>query len=153
MYTTRCKQRAHLLPTPFFDIFLLINTTFFAPFHLFHSCRILPHSSTTTSDHRQDIINVLWPKKRKKSPENREKKVTKFLRHCFWASLTRKRGFRLAYIREDIAYYINGVSQCFWGQRFWMLSGPETGCFAKNAHDKFVVLNLHICITTYNFQA
>ncbi len=90
---TRCKQRAHLLPTRVFDIFATINAKFFALLHFFHSCWILPHSSATTSDHRdrQDVINVLWQKKLRKSPKKREKEVEKFLKNCFWASLTRKR--------------------------------------------------------------
>ena len=58
-HKTRCKQRAHLLPTPFLDIFLPIDTTFFSPLHFLHSCRILPHTRATTSDQRQDVINVL----------------------------------------------------------------------------------------------
>jgi hypothetical protein len=56
-------------------------------------------------------------------------------------------------MREDIVYCINGVSYYFWGQRFWMIYWPEIGCIAKNAHDKLVVLNLHIRISTYDFQA
>ena len=143
---TRCKQRAHLLPTPFFDIFLPIDTDFFAPLHFPHSCRILPHSSTTTSDHRQVVLNVLWPKNWQKSSWNGEKKVTKFLRHCFWACLPPKWGFRHAYIKEYIAYCIHGVSYYFWGLGFWMIHRPKTGCFAKTDPDKIVVLNLHICI-------
>ena len=59
---TRCKQGAHLLPTRFFDMFLPIGSNFFAPLHFPHSCRILPHSSATTSDHRQAVLNVFWPK-------------------------------------------------------------------------------------------
>ena len=69
-----------------------------------------------------------------------EKMVTKFLSHCFWASVTRKRGFRHAYIREDIAYSINGVSYYFWRQRFSMIYQPKTSCFAKTDHDKFFAL-------------
>ena len=143
---TCCKQRAHLLPTPFFDIFLPIGTDFFSPLHFPRSCRILSHSCTTTSDHRQVVLNVLWPKNWQKSSWNGEKKVTKFLRHCFWASLTRKRGFRHAYIREDIAHCINGVSCYFWGRRFWMIYGPKRACFAKNGHDNFFSL---ICIFAF----
>ena len=83
LYMTRCKQRAHLLPTRFLDIFFITNAKFFAPLHFLHACRMLPHSSVTTSDHRQDVINVLWQKNREKSLEKNEKKVTKFQRLCF----------------------------------------------------------------------
>ena len=71
---TRCKQRAHLLPTRFLDIFFITNAKFFAPLHFLHACRMLPHSSVTTSDHRQDVINVLWQKNREKSLEKNEKR-------------------------------------------------------------------------------
>jgi len=64
---TRCKQRARLLPTHFLDIFFPIDPYFFAPLQFPHSCRIQTHSSTTTSDHRQVVLNVWWPKNCQKS--------------------------------------------------------------------------------------
>ena len=71
---TRCKERAHLLPTRYFDIFFTTNANFFAPLHFFHACRMLTHSSVTTSDHRQDVINVLWQKTEKKARKNMKKR-------------------------------------------------------------------------------
>ena len=72
------------------------------------------------------------------------------------ASFTQKRGFRhayaYAYVREDIAYCINRVSYYFWRQWFWLIYWPETGCIAKNVHEKCVVLDLHILISSYNFH-
>ena len=80
---TRCKQRAHLLPTRFLDIFFITNAKFFAPLHFLYACRMLPHSSVTTSDHRQDVINVLWQKKQRKKPEKEMKKGEKISEALF----------------------------------------------------------------------
>ena len=66
-YMTWCKQRARFLPTPFLDIFLPIDSYFFAPLDFPHSCRIQTHSSTTTSNHRQVVLKVWWPKNCQKS--------------------------------------------------------------------------------------
>ena len=71
---TRCKQRAHLLPTRFFDIFFTTNAKFFATLHFLHACRMLPRSSVTTSDHRQDVINVLWQETEKKARKKMKKR-------------------------------------------------------------------------------
>ena len=71
---TRCKQWAHLLPTRFLDIFFITNAKFFAPLHFLHACRMLPHSSVTTSDHRQDVINVLWQKTEEKAWKKMKKR-------------------------------------------------------------------------------
>ena len=67
MDMTWCKQRAHLLPTRFLDIFFITNAKSFAPLHFLHACRMLPQSGVTTSDHGQDVINVLWQKTEKKA--------------------------------------------------------------------------------------
>ncbi len=73
-YMTPCMQKAHLLPTRFFDIFFPIDAKFSAPLHFFYACRIIPHSTITTSDLRQDVINVLRQKKTKKKLEKVEKR-------------------------------------------------------------------------------
>ena len=68
---------------PFLDIFLPIDSYLFAPLNFPHSCRIQTHSSTTTSNHRQVVLKVWWPKNCQKSSYKGEKKGDKISEALF----------------------------------------------------------------------
>lgn len=70
--TVQAKGKCATLP--FFDILFPTDAKFFAPLHFSHACRMLPHSSVTTSDHRRDVINVLWQKTEKKAWKKMKKR-------------------------------------------------------------------------------